>query len=495
MMELQCPHCQTEYQLDPALAGRKVKCRFCQEKFRLPELGNSNAPRSVFHNNGSATTSFSSEKIETRCPRCLADYKLNAKYSGKLVRCRDCKVSFQVPNLTQNQPADQNYRLADHDDDDDLIDVTPPPAKTSPVRLTDKPDFTPVKKPKPRPKNEDLSESYSLLEDLDQGNDAADEGESGQFQEFHRNRAKTLRAQSAARSASTGSSRAQRSASSGGSEFLPVLKKIGSVSLVILMIVFRGLRSEHRRARLAEALNPRAAKAVQIDQAPPAPVSVNRSNVAPDQPQTSQPQISPPDSSQDPAIPADADDVTKGLALFGSRYTIRRLEGLKILQNADFQGQDAKILEALKPAFIQNQQQVVHQVIPLIGRCDLPEVPALLASRFKDSWLRPEIKPILLERKDPSVIPPLVDWFGYDTSLDIDDVLIAIGPPAEDAVLKLVNDLSHRLDKLGRLSNILAKIGSPKSIPALKKVSETIFTPVSTAAKNAISEIESRSRD
>lgn len=490
-MELQCPHCQTEYQLDPALAGRKVKCRFCQEKFRLPELGNSNAPRSVFHNNGSATTFSSSEKIETRCPRCLADYKLNAKYSGKLVRCRDCKVSFQVPNLTQKQPANQNYRLADHDDDDDdLIDVTPPPAKTSPVRLTDKPDFTPVKKPKPRPKNEDLSGSYSLLEDLDQGNDAADEFESGQFHEFHRNRTKTLRAQSAAQSASTGSSKAQRSASSGSSEFLPVLKKIGSVSLVILIITLRVLRSEHRRARLAEALNPRAAKAVQVDPAPPTPVSVNRSNNSPDKPQISQ-----PDSTNDPVIPPDADDVTKGLALFGSRYTIRRLEGLKILQNADFQGQDAKILEALKPAFIQNQQQVIHQVIPLIGRCDLPEVPALLASRFKDSWLRPEIKPILLERKDPSVIPPLVEFFSYDTSLDIDEVLIAIGPAAEDSVLKLVNDLSHRLDKLGRLSDILAKIGTPKSIPSLKKVSETIFTPVSTAAKNAISEIESRSRD
>ena len=168
---------------------------------------------------------------------------------------------------------------------------------------------------------------------------------------------------------------------------------------------------------------------------------------------------------------------------------------LKVLQKADFRGRDAEILEALKPAFLQNQQQVVHQVIPLIGRCDLPEVPALLASRFKDSWLRPEIKPILLERKDPSVIPPLVEFFVYDTSLDIDEVLIAVGPAAEDAVLKLVNDLSQRLDKLGRLSNILAKIGSQKSIPALKKVSETIFTPVSMVAKNAISEIESRSRN
>ena len=239
MMELQCPHCQTEYQLDTALAGRKVKCRFCQEKFRLPDLDTlgSAKPSGMF--TGSVLDTSGSEKIETRCPRCLADYKLNPKYSGKFVRCRDCKESFQVPSLIQKQPVEQNHSVAVDDDDDDLIDVTPPPAKTSTVRLTDKPDFTPVKKPKPRPKNEEISESYSLFEDLGQGNDAADESESGQFQEFHRNRAKTLRAKSAAQSTSTGFSKARRSASSGGSEFLPVLKKIGSVLLVILVIVLR----------------------------------------------------------------------------------------------------------------------------------------------------------------------------------------------------------------------------------------------------------------
>lgn len=92
MIDLQCPHCQTDYRLKPELAGRKVQCQNCSHKFRVSE---------VAHKILKADIPAGSEKIEIRCPRCLADYKLAQKYLGRRVRCKDCREEFRVTDPNQ----------------------------------------------------------------------------------------------------------------------------------------------------------------------------------------------------------------------------------------------------------------------------------------------------------------------------------------------------------------------------------------------------------
>lgn len=496
MINIQCPHCQTNYQLSSALAGRKVLCQFCKEKFRLPDAASqSDAIKRISED--LAESSGKMTRIETRCPRCLADYKLKSSYAGKSVRCRDCKTIFDVPTAeNRSSPRfDSAMNSVESEDlDEELLDITPPPMqafRSEPKKSVNRPKFTPwtTEEPVRQSASSHDSESYSLLDfqgdqatgslDLDDDDEACDDQWQVKRSNFQRNQ------KNVARTAYQNVSK--RKSQKSGFDFsvvLPVLKKMGSVLLILIVITARMLRNERRREKLAELFNGPQ------QNAPANPVS---SNGGDQDLQSAQAALIPAGTS----IPEDVDDVTRGLAMLDSNDISQRQQGLKILLKAEFDGRDQLVLSKMTHALIRNQGNVsiLADIFLVIDRCQLPEVPSLLANQFKNSWLRPAIKPILIRRKDPSCIQPLADFFMYDTSLDIDEVFIALGPVAEDAVLKIIQDHPGRLDKLDRLSNILAKIGTEKSIPTLRQVSENMFPPVRIAATNALLAIEKRLAD
>lgn len=106
-----------DYKLKPDLAGRKVQCQICSLKFRVPEMAHPKIK----------AEKPSASKIQIRCPRCLADYRLGEKYLGKWVRCKDCREQFQVslPN--------HNSHLENLPESELLTDVVfdPLPPKTA----------------------------------------------------------------------------------------------------------------------------------------------------------------------------------------------------------------------------------------------------------------------------------------------------------------------------------------------------------------------------
>ena len=124
MISIKCPSCQADYTLAPELAGRKVQCEFCREKFRVPQSPDTDSAVIKTKSTAISSSSSSTSRIDARCPRCLADYKLAAKYAGQSVRCRDCKSIFKVADPNQTATATQNDQKEPMDDDS-LIDVTP----------------------------------------------------------------------------------------------------------------------------------------------------------------------------------------------------------------------------------------------------------------------------------------------------------------------------------------------------------------------------------
>lgn len=167
MIQTFCPHCSKEFRLSPDLAGRKIRCTGCSEKFRLPGQMQSGA-------SSASAPAPKDRPIETRCPRCLADYTLKPKYAGETVRCKTCRSPFVVPNPNAPEP---------EPDLDDLVDVTPvlSAAKIAPARPSPRP--APPRKPEPDVVElteddmvDDSSTGYDLFGDADDMRAAARKG-------------------------------------------------------------------------------------------------------------------------------------------------------------------------------------------------------------------------------------------------------------------------------------------------------------------------------
>lgn len=244
MIQTFCPYCSKEFRLPPDLAGRKLKCNSCSEKFRIPgEFASGPASKSA------AITQ--DRPIETRCPRCLAEYSLKPKYAGESVRCKTCRNPFVVPN--PHEPADDPEL-------DDLIDVTPEihAPKIAPVR---QPEYrpataaprTPAPPRKPEPQIVELTEDdivddspaeYDLYGDAVEMRTAARHGAS-------RSAPSPLPRKSyVPDEPSFTPTKIRRAKRKSGSDFGDSLKTIGSGFLsVVVFLSLAYMRYERRRMR------------------------------------------------------------------------------------------------------------------------------------------------------------------------------------------------------------------------------------------------------
>lgn len=258
MINIKCPSCQADYSLANELAGRKVQCEFCREKFRVPESAANKA--AIVENKStptsstiSSSTTRSNARIEASCPRCLAEYKLAAKYAGQSVRCRDCKSIFKVANPNQAITNVQNHP-ADPIDDDLLEDVTPAHFFNT---------TTPTSATRPHPINnlEPEAEDDDLAAGANFARSASDDLDDRRIMRAAARKA----SQPAAGQADWDSFRPApvKKKPKFESDNISVLKRLVGGILVALLIGLRGwLRFEARQARRQNAAKPAAAAPV-----------------------------------------------------------------------------------------------------------------------------------------------------------------------------------------------------------------------------------------
>jgi len=102
---LACPHCDRLFPLTPAVLGKKIRCRGCQQVFHVPRdtsqvplkadmAGPENAALSVLP---PIAIAFMQDGRDVRaCPACARVFAMKPGFVGKTIRCRLCKSSFRV---------------------------------------------------------------------------------------------------------------------------------------------------------------------------------------------------------------------------------------------------------------------------------------------------------------------------------------------------------------------------------------------------------------
>jgi HEAT repeat protein len=95
----------------------------------------------------------------------------------------------------------------------------------------------------------------------------------------------------------------------------------------------------------------------------------------------------------------------------------------------------------------------------------------------------------LVRIKDPSAAEPMARYLRKEI-IEATKVLIAIGPPAEPAVAKLLDDSDESIQR--QACEILGTIGTSSTVPALKRIVDDGPEHVRSHAREAISAIERR---
>ncbi|MFM7591169.1 MAG: hypothetical protein ACKO85_05180, partial [Isosphaeraceae bacterium] len=197
----------------------------------------------------------------------------------------------------------------------------------------------------------------------------------------------------------------------------------------------------------------------------------------------------------DPPIPPDADDLTRGMIMIRSQHPFTRRKGYGLLKTADFKGQDAMVLEKMKEILEEPTNLDAPDAVAVIARCNAPGVVKLLCGSLNRPLVSTEIINILERKKDPESFRPLIDAMDNDLLRRIDPVLISFGPAVEHAVLAKLAEPQSRIHVLGRCCDVLAEIGTTKSIETLEKyTTEPKVTIVNESAAAALKAVKGRIR-
>jgi hypothetical protein len=127
-IRITCPHCKRGMLVDERLAGKKGKCKACQQILTVPSLpaSNSSAPASAPPEQqapapadveAEAAALFGDEPkteeepaevktIDFNCPYCDEAIQLSAELAGKRAPCPECKHIIKVPELVKKEPKD-----------------------------------------------------------------------------------------------------------------------------------------------------------------------------------------------------------------------------------------------------------------------------------------------------------------------------------------------------------------------------------------------------
>ena len=124
-----CPGCGKPYELDEGLAGKKAKCKQCDQVMRIPEAGVVAEESAV----GSGAIRF-------RCDGCGKSYSTPSHLAGKKIVCKGCGQSVKIPGdpvaAATNPKPKPTLRIEPGDPPPvDIFDLeeSPVPAKKGPA--------------------------------------------------------------------------------------------------------------------------------------------------------------------------------------------------------------------------------------------------------------------------------------------------------------------------------------------------------------------------
>ena len=194
----------------------------------------------------------------------------------------------------------------------------------------------------------------------------------------------------------------------------------------------------------------------------------------------------------EPEIPANADDITKGLLLVKSSSHFKRQEGLRLLQGTSFNGRDQEVFDGVKGLLGQLDIFSARDALPILVRCKTPGLFDLLAEKMEDDRLRDEVLKAVAPMKEPKLAKPLAQIMRSDPWKNADKALIAIGQPAEEAVIGQLASPDQAVRQ--RACEILAEIGTDVTLKAMKRLPPDKVPWVRDAAANAIRSIQNREK-
>ena len=194
----------------------------------------------------------------------------------------------------------------------------------------------------------------------------------------------------------------------------------------------------------------------------------------------------------DPEIPANADEVTRGLLMAKSSNHFKRQDGLRLLQGANFKGRDQEVFDGLKPLLLDMNIFTIRDAMIVLVRCDTANLIEFLADKLADDHLRDEVIKAVTPMKEPKLARPLASVMRTDPWKNADKALIAIGSPAEQAVIEQLASPDQGVRQ--RACEILAEIGTELSSKAIRKLPADPIPWVRDAAKNALRSIQNRKK-
>ena len=194
----------------------------------------------------------------------------------------------------------------------------------------------------------------------------------------------------------------------------------------------------------------------------------------------------------DPEIPANADEVTRGLLMARSSNHFKRQDGLRLLQGANFKGRDQEVFDGLEPLLVDMNIFTIRDAMLVLVRCDTANTIEFLADKLADDRLRDEVIKAVTPMKEVKLAKPLASVMRNDPWKNADKALIAIGSPAEQAVIEQLASPDQGVRQ--RACEILAEIGTEVSSKAIRKLPADPIPWVRDAAKNALRSIQNRKR-
>jgi hypothetical protein len=155
--------------------------------------------------------------------------------------------------------------------------------------------------------------------------------------------------------------------------------------------------------------------------------------------------------------------VARAIHCLGRRFTHTRLEGLRLLATTPPDSRREEVLKILEPLLDDPEPMLREGTVDAYGAWGTKENAPVLIKAIKVDHAGARAIETLGRWKDERAIVPIAGYLGpFVTQHAAKTALIGFGPVAEDAVLKVLEHPDHRLRAVA--CQVLQKIGGARSI-------------------------------
>jgi predicted Zn finger-like uncharacterized protein len=198
---------------------------------------------------------------------------------------------------------------------------------------------------------------------------------------------------------------------------------------------------------------------------------------------------------------SDPDDVVKALARLKLPYSAARKKAAILLKGKNLDERraellrkpdprQAEVLRGLEAALSEPERYTREEVYHALGVWGTKDTVPVLVKELQKEDTRLAVLQALGRIKDPSASEQIAACLtNFPTMWTAAEALKAIGPAAEPAALKYLN---HDKQVCMMVCGVLGKIGGPRSLAELEKLTCDPDTAISSSAKGTIDAIQKR---